>query len=110
MITTLSLVRLSAFALAIAAVTGPGHTADALTDRTATVTLDNHSGQALELWVDRTLGCEAANLATCTVTVVPGDHELQARHGETVVAREFVRLKDGEGFSYHVEPGVSPNQ
>lgn len=75
----------------------------------ASVTLDNHWGIPLDLYVDRALGCSAPKDGTCTVRVDAGEHELQARNGETVVAREFVTLEPGESFSYRVEKGKSPN-
>jgi hypothetical protein len=75
----------------------------------ADVTLDNHWGIPLDLYVDRKFGCSAPNYGTCTVRVDAGEHELQARDGDEMVAREFVTLKPGENFSYHVEKGKSPN-
>ena len=73
------------------------------------ITLDNRWGIALDLWVDRDVACHAAKDATCTARVQPGEHELQARNGKTVVAREFVSVKPGETFNYRVEKGYSPN-
>jgi hypothetical protein len=75
----------------------------------ADVTLDNHWGIPLDLYVDRQFSCSAPQDGTCTARVDSGVHELQARGGDQVVAREFVTLKPGENFSYHVEKGNSPN-
>lgn len=75
----------------------------------ADVTLDNHWGIPLDLYIDRKFGCSAPNYGTCTARVDSGVHELQARDGDEVVAREFVTLRPGDDFSYHVEKGKSPN-
>lgn len=85
------------------------YAADAPISRDADVTLDNHWGIPLDLYVDRQFGCSAPKDGTCTARVDAGEHELQARDGDTVVAREFVTLKSGESFSYRVEKGKSPN-
>lgn len=82
---------------------------DAPEPNNADVTLDNHWGILLDLYVDRQFGCSAPKDGTCTARVDAGEHELQARDGETIVAREFVTLKPGDNFSYHVEKGKSPN-
>jgi hypothetical protein len=75
----------------------------------AGIKLDNRSGIALDLWLDRDFVCHAPKDATCTVRVQPGEHELQARTNHTVVAREFVAVNAGESFSYRVERNDSPN-
>jgi hypothetical protein len=73
----------------------------------AGIKLDNRSGLALDLWLDRDFVCHAPKDATCTVRVQPGEHELQARSNDTVVAREFVAVNPGESFSYRVEKNRS---
>ena len=75
----------------------------------AGIKLDNRSGVALDLWLDRDFVCHAPKDATCTVRVAPGQHELQARNHHVVVAREFVAVKPGDSFSYRVEKYEGPN-
>ncbi len=75
----------------------------------AGIKLDNRSGVALDLWLDRDFVCHAPKDATCTVRVEPGEHELQARNNHVVVAREFVAVKPGDSFSYRVERKNSAN-
>ncbi len=82
----------------------------------AIVTLDNRTGQTIELWVDRKFACQAPVDSTCTATVAPGEHELQGKLAGEIVAREFVSLQPGDTFSYKVEKsavrkvcGTGPN-
>lgn len=91
--------------VALSVLTGAGA---ARTD--AEITLDNRWGMPLDLWVDRDFACHAPKDSTCTVRVQPGEHELQARDGQTVAAREFVVVKAREKFNYRVEKGYSPNE
>lgn len=97
------------FAFAVLLMPLAAMAADAPESDDADVTLDNHWGIALDLYIDRKFGCSAPKDGTCTVRVDAGEHEMQARDGEVVVAREFVTLKPGENFSYRVEPGNIPN-
>jgi len=75
----------------------------------AGIKLDNRSGVALDLWLDRDFVCHAPTDTTCAVRVAPGEHELQARNNQVVVAREYVAVKPGDSFSYRVGKTESPN-
>ena len=68
----------------------------------AQVTLENHTGQTLDLYIDRQQQCQALMNLTCTVQTSSGFHVLVAAAGGQGVGSETVALKQGESYTFAV--------
>ena len=68
----------------------------------AEVTLENHTGQTLDLTIDRQQQCRALMNLTCTAETSSGFHVLAAMNGDQMVGSESVSLKQGESYTFAV--------
>ena len=74
----------------------------AMPQGSAQVTLENHTGQTLDLFIDQQQQCQALMNLTCTVQTSSGFHVLVAASGGQPVGSEPVTLKQGESYTYAV--------
>ena len=74
----------------------------ALPQGSAQVTMENHTGQTLDLYIDRQQQCQALMNLMCTAQTASGFHLLFAASGETIVGSETVSLKAGESYTFAV--------
>src|SRR5690242_10240334 len=72
----------------------------AMPQGSAQVTLENHTGQTLDLFIDQQQQCQALMNLTCTVQTSSGFHVLAAASGGQPVGAEPVTLKQGESYTY----------
>src|SRR5260221_9900686 len=72
----------------------------AMPQGSAQVTLENHTGQTLDLYIDRQQQCQALMNLTCTVQTASGFHVLVAAAGSEAVGSEPVTLKQGESYRF----------
>lgn len=79
-----------------------GEASAALPQGSAQVTMENHTGQTLELYIDQQQQCQALMNLMCTAQTASGFHVLVAASGETVVGSETVSLKAGESYTFAV--------
>jgi hypothetical protein len=68
----------------------------------AQVTMENHTGQTLDLYIDRQQQCRALMNLMCTVQTSSGFHVLVAASGDQTVGSESVSLKQGESYTFAV--------
>jgi hypothetical protein len=74
----------------------------ALPQGNAQVTLENHTGQTLDLYIDQADQCQALMNLMCTVQTTSGFHTLVAASGDQTVGSESVSLKQGESYTFAV--------
>jgi len=74
----------------------------ALPQGNAQVTLENHTGQTLDLYIDQAQQCQALMNLMCTVQTTSGFHVLVAASGDQAVGSESVSLKQGESYTFAV--------
>lgn len=74
----------------------------ALPQGNAQVTMENHTGQTLDLYVDQQQQCQALMNLLCTVQTTSGFHNLVAASGDQTVGSESVSLKQGESYTFTV--------
>jgi len=74
----------------------------AMPQGSAQVTLENHTGQTLDLYIDRQQQCQALMNLICTVQTSSGFHVLVAAAGGQAVGSEPVTLKQGESYTFAV--------
>jgi len=72
----------------------------ALPQGNAEVTLENHTGQTLDLYIDQKEECRALTNLTCTVETKSGFHTLVAASGGDTVTSQSVSLKQGESYTF----------
>jgi len=68
----------------------------------AQVILENHTGQTLDLYIDRQQQCQALMNLICTVQTSSGFHVLVAASDDQTVGSESVSLKQGESYTFAV--------
>lgn len=74
----------------------------ALPQGNAQVTMENHTGQTLDLYIDQAQQCQALMNLMCTVQTTSGFHLLVAANGGQAVGSESVSLKQGESHTFAV--------
>jgi hypothetical protein len=74
----------------------------ALPQGSAQVTMENRTGQTLDLYVDNQQRCQALFNLTCTTQTSSGFHILAAAAGSQVVGSESVNLQSGESYTFTV--------
>lgn len=74
----------------------------ALPQGSAQVTMENYSGQTLDLYIDNQQQCRALMNLFCTAQTASGFHVLVAASGDTIVGSETVKLQAGESHSFTV--------
>ena len=72
----------------------------ALPQGSAQVTMENRTGQTLDLYIDNQQQCRALMNLFCTSQTSSGFHLVTARSGELVVAAESVNLQPGESYTF----------
>jgi hypothetical protein len=74
----------------------------ALPQGSAQVTMDNRTGQTLDLYVDNQQRCQALFNLICTTQTSSGFHVLAAASAGQVVGTETVNLQSGESYTFTV--------
>jgi hypothetical protein len=74
----------------------------AMPQGSAQVTLENHTGQTLDLVIDQQQQCQALMNLMCTAQTSSGFHVLVATAGGQPVGSEPVTLKQGESYTFAV--------
>jgi hypothetical protein len=74
----------------------------ALPQGSAQVTMENHTGQTLDLYIDKQQHCRALMNLMCTAQTASGFHVLVAAAGDSVVGSETVTLQAGESYTFAV--------
>jgi anti-sigma-K factor RskA len=68
----------------------------------AQVTLENHTSQTLDLYIDKQQQCRALLNLMCTAQTSSGFHVLVATSGDTVVDWETATLQPGDSYTFSV--------
>ncbi len=74
----------------------------ALPQGSAQVTMENHTGQTLDLYIDNQQQCRALMNLMCTAQTVSGFHVLVAAAGDAIVGSKTVALQAGESHTFAV--------
>lgn len=75
----------------------------ALPQGSAQVTLENRTGQTLDLYIDNQQQCRALMNLTCTAQTASGFHILVGAADTQVVGSESVNLQSGESHTFTVQ-------
>lgn len=69
----------------------------------AQVTMENHTDQTLDFYIDNEDHCQALFNLTCTAQTKSGSHALTAKNGDTVVSSTSVVLQAGQSLTWTVQ-------
>ncbi len=73
----------------------------------AQVTMENHTSQTLDFYIDNEHHCRALFNLICTAQTKSGSHTLAAKSGDTVVSSAPVVVQAGPSFTWTAQQAAS---